>query len=181
MTGIVNAERFALDIGSIVEKEIRPLYERQQRAIALDAFSRIQRKTPVDFGVARGGLVVGMNTIPGDRPNRRDPSGAQAMSAARSVILGTMPRGSAIYITNNEPHFAVLDKGGFVPPDPATDPESLEKRAARRSPKDRKRAQRVGGHEGAPLIAGGFSLQAPRGMVDVSIEELRVRWRLTRV
>lgn len=123
------------------------------RAVALEALRRVVLRTPVDFGQARGGWVAGLGA-PSSSSGTGDPSGGSAI-AAGTAIIATAPDFGVIHVSNNVPHSAILDQGGFVPadPGPSKDPRP--------------------GRKGRVLVSGGYSVQAPAGMVDVTLGELR--------
>ena len=62
---------------------------------------------------------------------------------------------SIVFVSNNVNHVIVLDQGLFTPPNPG--------------PSKDKRDDRLG----KVLVQDGYSIQAPLGMVDLTIEELR--------
>lgn len=124
--------------------------------ISLDAFSEIVKRTPVDTGRARGNWQVGIGTAPSGTLARRDKSGASATNDAAIRIIGArLPRFPVVYITNNLDYVPVLERGGFKPPNPGPS-------------KDKRK-----GRKGRVLVADGYSVQAPRGMVAVTAERLR--------
>ena len=180
-TGFTNTKEFVLSLRR-VSAEIAEEVQTARREIGLSALSKLVLKTPVDEGEARGGWQVSTGAPPGSPPKRRDRSG-QATIAGGSAKIVRSTRSKQAYkrtlITNGVPHIGTLENGGFRPRDPATDEESLARRAAGRAERQRKRAQDEHGHPGAPFVRGGYSLQAPQGMVAVSFEELRTEFRLT--
>lgn len=113
------------------------------RKIAFEAFKRIILRTPVDTGRARANWSVTISV-----PNTAfitegaDKSGASAMQQAQETTEKFNCEGS-IFMTNNLPYIIPLEYGGFPSP-----PKNGSK------------------------TAGGFSIQAPRGMVRITMEEM---------
>ena len=99
-----------------------------QRFVVTKAVVDTEDRTPVDRGFLRGNWHAS-NGSPvttfdqGSTGSRRDANIAIAQAAKAF---------SASYLTNTAPYARTVERGGFVPADPKTDPESLERRAARR-------------------------------------------------
>lgn len=147
-----------------------------QRMIALAGLQSIVDLTPVDTGRARGATQIGLNEIPGGDPGKR--SGTDTKRAGEQIIKRAAPFG-VIYIANNVPYFLVLDRGLYEPPNPEDSPSANKRRAQRRNARQKKRARDLSreerggrGSSGAPLVADGFSKQAPRGMTDLTMQSL---------
>lgn len=100
-------------------------------------------RTPVDTGRARGNWQV---TI--DMPARGEANVGDPVSAGRGVI-DKSPAFCTIWITNTVPYITVLEYGLFDPENPGPN------------------------KHGQVLVSGGFSVQAPHGMVGVTLGELR--------
>ena len=133
---------------------VRDLTEEQvlivQKKITLDAFSGFVKRTPVDKGVARAGWQIGIATPPALLPNPKPGANTEAQTAKVAEVKGL----GTIFITNDVPYIGVLDRGGFIPTDPGPSKDKRE------------------GRKGRILVKGGFSVQAPNGMVDVTLNEL---------
>lgn len=135
------------------------------KRIAMDALRLVVNKTPADTGRARGNWQTTINVPASGEsykgvPNPSGASGAGASAAqfaidnGRKVIESIFPF-CALYLTNNVPYIRVLEFGQFDPPDPGPS-------------KDRRK-----GRLGEILVRGGYSTQAPNGMVTVTITQLR--------
>lgn len=131
-------------VKSIAPKQLVPL----QKKIALEALRRIVKKTPADTGRTRGSWQVTI-ALPA-AGDKRSTSPVQDGIAALAELRGF----EVVYISSNVPYILVLEEGGFVPasPGPSKDPRK--------------------GRKGRVLVEGGYSVQAPHGMVAVTIEEL---------
>ena len=123
-----------------------------RKQIAYDFVENIVNLTPADEGYAKAGWVVS-NGAPSDEvPSTPDPTGDSTISKGKAVAARA--RGFGVtWITSSVPYILVLDQGGFVPMDPGPS----------------KKGGHDGSRKGQVLVAGGYSLQAPHGMVDVSI------------
>lgn len=134
----------------LLEKEIIKL----QRLIVVDALKRIVEKTPVDTGTARANWQISIGIRKRNKLKRKDTAGGDTIVKGIEALTGLGPF-EIVFIQNNLDYISVLEEGGFVPtdPGPSKDPR-----------KDRK---------GRILVAGGFSVQAPQGMVQVTLVELQ--------
>lgn len=145
-----------------LEKESKGLPERQlvaiQKKIVLEALRRIVLKTPVDKGFLRAGWQVTIG-IPATR-SAKPPKAADAriprppLLANAISTLGRLQPFQTVFISNPVPYAFVLENGGFVPPDPGPSKDPRK------------------GRTGRVLVAGGYSTQAPQGMVAVTVAEL---------
>lgn len=123
------------------------------RKTALDLFTRVILKTPVDTGAARNswGVSTGATAEP-PAPNLGGGIGAMTVAVAAAPVGGT------IWLSNGLPYIRVLEYGLY--------------------PNPPKRGSWVKGSKGSPghweiKSVNGYSKQAPQGMVRVSIEEVR--------
>jgi len=120
-----------------------------QKRIVLEAFRRIVKRTPVDTGRTRGNWQITIGVVP-----TAEAAGTK-LATAIGALTGLGPY-QVVYITNNVPHIEVLEYGLFEPrdPGPSKDPRK--------------------GRKGRELVRAGFSVQAPQGMVRVTVVELEV-------
>lgn len=119
--------------------------ERASRAIVLTIFSGVIEKTPVDTGAARGNWQIGYDSMPTGVVANKDTSRGSAAPA----IAGKLDKpiiGHTIYLVNNLPYIGVLEYGGY--PNPA---------------------------KTGTKTSGGYSKQAPAGMVRVTVAEISQR------
>jgi hypothetical protein len=149
------------------------------KTLAFTALDRLIKRTAVDVGRAKGGWQVALNTIREGETGAVDPGGAKALAAGKTVIGSAAPF-DAVFMSNSVPYIMVLERGGYIPPNPENSPEANKRRAARRNARQRKRAGQLaaasGGSRkdtGAPLVRDGFPIQQPLGMVAVTFEEIR--------
>ena len=80
------------------------------RKVALDAFSEVILKTPVDSGRARGSWGVGVGTVNAGPHDNPDKSGDATIAAAASAVAG-MQVGKVITLASNLPYIERLEYG----------------------------------------------------------------------
>lgn len=150
---MADANTFNGQIGQWAKVTVPAEVSKATRTIALEALTRIVRRTPVDLGQLRGGWVValGAPSTSQGRPSKSAEGpitrGAERIARHTGFV--------AIHITNNVRHVLVVEQGGFTPPNPGPS-------------RDPRR-----GRKGRILVRGGYSVQAPKGMALVTVEELR--------
>lgn len=127
-----------------------------QKLVTLQALQRVVARTPVDTGHARSNWQVTIgapstNEVPGDR----QPDAQLTEAISRLAALGPY---TVTFVANPVPYVEVLDRGRFVPPNPgpSSDPRP--------------------GRTGRILVQGGYSVQAPQGIVAVTVQELRAQF-----
>lgn len=125
----------------------------EQKKITSILFTSLVFNTPVDQGEARGGWMLGIALPIDGNPQRLSPDGTSVIGQELSKLVQLVSP-SKIFITNNVPYITVLDQGEFVPPDPGPSGDLRP------------------GKEGAIRVTGGYSTQAPEGIVDPAIKEL---------
>jgi hypothetical protein len=137
-------------IGRDVEREAQKLH----RIVSIEALKRVVLKSPTDTGRFRGGWQLTVGQPSTSSPLRTDRAGGATISAGISALSALRPY-SVVWIVNNTIYGEVLELGGFVPkdPGPSKDPRPTRK--------------------GKVLVRGGYSVQAPQGMVRVTVQELR--------
>lgn len=155
-----NADLFNQEVKAVVRDMTGPQLVLFHKKIALEGLRRIVLKTPVDTGRARGNWQVGINTVNSDQlPVSKDKSGSASITkGVNTVVSGTKPFCN-IRIFNNLPYITKLEYGQFIPPNPG--------------PTRDPRPERFG----LVWVENGYSIQAPNGMVDVTIGELRSMFR----
>jgi hypothetical protein len=147
--GVLNLRAITRQLNAIGRRLPLTTVTPVQRAAALEALSGAVLATPVDTGDARKGWQVTVGSIPSADELTDDP-----VAAGTATIEQAQPF-SVIWITNNRPYIEILENGGFVPPDPGPSKDPRP---------DRK---------GRVLVRGGYSIQAPRGMLGIALERVR--------
>ena len=80
------------------------------RKIALELFSRVILKSPVDTGRFRGNWQVAIGALPNGTLDLEDRTGQATISAATARTAG-VEAGDIIYLTNNLPYGPRLEEG----------------------------------------------------------------------
>lgn len=111
------------------------------RAVALELLSGVTLRSPVDTGRFRANWQANIGSP--DLSTTDATSRDGALSAANRSVIEAFRAGQKIFLTNSLPYAAVLEFGGYPNP-----------------PK---------GGEGK--TSGGYSIQAPAGMVRVTVAE----------
>jgi len=162
--GFENLEAFQKELDEFTRDLTPGFVSVVQRKLALDIYAGVVKRTPVDNGRARGGWMITIG----------DPGVGEPSKGANQVLaLNDLPKFSVVYISNNVPYIVVLDQGGYVPANPDDSKEARAKRAAGRDEIRRDRAEAAFGDPGATFVFSGFSWQAPNGMVDLAIGDVR--------
>lgn len=142
------AERFSVQVRKFVDKANGDI-ERTTRAVTLELFKAVILATPVDTGRARGNWQTSVGQPITSVVDRLDKNGTVAIGEV-SARMGKA--GSITWLANNLPYIAVLEYGGY--PDPV------------------KLGTYVPGEGYEIRSSGGFSKQAPAGMVRVNIARI---------
>ena len=121
--------------------------------IAMECWKRVIMKSPVDTGRFRANWGCRVGSPYAETLDSTDKYGAQAIGKAVTVTSGWNGKGS-IFLCNNLPYATVLEFGGYPnPPEVGT---------------------RVKGKAfGSIRSVGGYSYQAPGGMVRVTVSEMQ--------
>jgi hypothetical protein len=127
---------FADDVNKFQRKTVNKM-DQVVRKVALELFTRIIYKTPVDTGRARANWQVSIGTPAAGTVEIDDKSGNATVSKATAKSAG-FKAGDTIYLANNLPYIRKLEEGGYGD---------------------------------GPKTVGGFSRQAPAGMVTLTVQE----------
>lgn len=161
MVRFVNFDEFERQLQAFATKTVADA-NKLRRAVGLDMLTRVVLKTPVDFGIARGNWQITVAQEPQYLQTVKDEGGGKTIEKGAGQLARssgpTADLRKVIYIANATPYIEVLDRGLFVPPDPgpSNDPRK--------------------GRFGRVLVQNGFSVQAPQGIVDLSLNESRQRF-----
>ena len=153
-TFIKNLEQFNEKLHKFANEVAPEAVTIVQKKLTFDVFSGVVKKTPVDTGRARGAWQITVGQIPSGEPTTSivGPRGGAA-AGGQAALSGLAPY-QVIYISNNVPYIGVLENGGFIPPDPGPS-------------KDKRK-----GRKGKILVKGGYSVQAPKGMMKLTLVEI---------
>lgn len=149
-----------------LKKTVPESIRKLQRLIVLEALRALVYQTPADTGRTRGNWQVTIGVPTFDAIEVPEAAGGEQTSG--QVASATFERGAAVlqalgefeivFIQNNVEWIEVLENGGFIPADPGPS-------------KDRRK-----GRKDKVLVAGGFSTQAPNGMLKVTFTNLTARY-----
>lgn len=123
------------------------------REFAILAFSRVIMRSPVDTGRFRANWNISYGSPDTNTSAITDPSGAGKLAAVNAAVL-SFPIGGVFYLCNSLPYARVLEYGEY--PDPPI-----------------RGSQKRGEDEPTIHVVGGYSKQAPRGMVRVVAAEMK--------
>lgn len=121
------------------------------RQFALSLFSRVVKRSPVDTGRFRANWNVSYGAPDTSTMTRVDPTGGTTTNAIKQAVL-SLPVGATIWLANSLPYARTLEYGEYPNP-------------AKHGSKKRKETEMT------IHTVGGFSMQAPHGMVRVSVAE----------
>lgn len=147
-----NLVAFSAALESFAKDKLPEELVKLHRYITMELLRRVVKRTPVDTGVARANWQVDVNSAPEtviDTPLEY----ASIIRRANGQLSGLKPFAQT-HVVNNAPHILTLEFGLFDPPSPG--------------PSKDRRPDRLG----RVLVKDGFSMQAPHGMVNVTLGEL---------
>ena len=114
------------------------------KRIAIDLFSSVTLKSPVDKGRFRGNWQLGIGAIDGNIDSPESKDGSLAIARAANELNG-FKSGKTIYISNSLPYARTLEYGEYGTGAGATEKTTRD----------------------------GYSVQAPYGMVRITIVEFK--------
>lgn len=119
----------------------------QKQQIATVLIGRLIDGSPVDTGEFRQGWHVS-----GGKPTFKNVRDQNALAEIANIGADITTWKEPLYIQNNVPHGPILEYGLFDPPNPGPS----------RDPRK--------GRKGKVLVQGGYSTQAPRGIMGDAVE-----------
>ena len=134
--------------------------EKVTKYFAFETLRRVVKRTPVDTGRARGGWQVTLNTPAAGSGTSSDAEGQGTVTSGASVISAAKPF-QVIWISNNVEYIRILEEGAFEPPNPGKSKTGGSSSKAGRAAR-----------KGKVLVRNGYSTQAPKGMVAVTLQEM---------
>lgn len=156
MSSFSNVAEFNRAVQAITKDFTGPQLVALHKKVAFSALRGVVNKTPVDTGRARGNWQASIDIYPSNEiETERHGLGTGAIGKGVEVIKTIRPY-CVFFLTNNVSYINVLEFGQFDPPNPG--------------PTKDKRKGRVG----KILVKDGFSTQAPNGMVNATVSELRM-------
>jgi len=132
------------------------------RLVSMKVGTAVVPATPADKGITRNNWFASIMAPSEETTSDADPSGSQAISRVNETAKSWDPTKGPMYITNNRPAAVVMELGLY--PNPPKLGTYLRRGQAKRG--------RVGpGY--FKFSVGGFSEEALRGFVDVTLNALR--------
>lgn len=101
--------QFTLDIAAFVERA-KENADLVLRKVALDMFSRVVIKTPVDTGRARGAWQCAIGSIPVGQVNHLDKTGGETIARINAAV-SPAKAGDVVYLVANLPYINQLEYG----------------------------------------------------------------------
>lgn len=133
--------QWSLDLTKYAEKKGEQI-DTIRKKVAIDLYNNIVKKTPVDTGRARGNWQISIgqdNTQTTDRVDDGSLGSNSQFIAEEEQKVESAKGDETIYISNNLPYICMLEYGGY----------SKESTTGK--------------------TVNGFSIQAPQGMVGVTV------------
>lgn len=101
--------QFSIDIAAFVAKA-KDNADLVLRKVALDMFSRVVIKTPVDTGRARGAWQCAIGSIPAGQVNHLDKTGTETIARINAAVAPAKA-GNVVYLVANLPYINALEYG----------------------------------------------------------------------
>ena len=127
-----------------IARRVNARVEDVVRTFALEAFGRVIERSPVDTGRFKGNWFPSLNDFVAFSPDDPDPTGERTMHRMKTSVM-RWPVGGIMYLTNSLPYAVVIEYGEY--PNPPKHPTGK--------------------------TVGGYSTQAPQGVVRVTAQEMR--------
>lgn len=152
--GSSNVTKFTQELKDFTNLTLKRIALGAHKELIMEALRRIIRRTPVDDGPVKSFATAKNNwRVTLVHAGTAQLNSTSPITDALASIRRLKPFQTA-YIVNNVPYINVLEYGSFRPQSPGP-------------------ASNRWGHKGEIRVSGGFSTQAPNGMVRITYEELR--------
>lgn len=154
---IEGVERYMRSLREETNAEGLVLLNAQRRDVGVALMAKLIDLTAVDTGEARRGWAFRAQYPTSTVTQQDDPFGDLVQ------ILGQIGPADPIYIQNNVEQTRILDDGLFQPADPGPSKDPRK------------------GRTGKVLVAGGYSVQAPRGITGDALDTVAQQFGLKRL
>ena len=136
---------------AVLAAKVNKRVEDWVRLTVISMFTRVVMRSPVDTGRFRANWLLGYGAPEVTTHDGVDPDGGgRSQLIARAVM--SWPVGGIVYLTNSLPYARVLEYGEY--------------------PNPPKFGSKKRGEDGVAIhVQGGYSMQAPNGMVRVTVAE----------
>lgn len=169
MSNEANAARFNGELDDFAERELAAAVHDFQVGLGFEALGRIVERTPVDLGALKSSWQVDQGIpVGGDGAIVRSEQAVKDEGLAR---LRRIPAYESSFIATNVPYAPVIEEGKY--PNPPKHGSRIRDRdlPGRRLKRIRK-SLALSGIQYIVKSAGGFSIQAPNGVVAPVAAEL---------
>lgn len=137
---------------SVLAGRVNKRIEDWVRLFILTMFTRVVVRSPVDSGRFRANWAIGYGTVNEATTEDTDLTGAVKTGEIQAAVL-RYNLGGSIFLTNSLPYAAALEYGNYPNP-----PKFGSKKRGEDSM--------------AIHVIGGYSMQAPEGMVRITVAEM---------
>lgn len=155
--GFVNVETYRQQFDQQVERAAGEVVNAQKRQVMGEAMTLAVQGTPVDTGELRSGWHISVG-----EPTGQNIRGAELLSMLAAATSRFEDWRLPMFLQNNMPHAPVIEYGQFVPPNPGPSKDPRP------------------GRKGRILVTGGFSVQAPSGVLGDVAAAIAQRYGLAR-
>lgn len=152
-----NVKQFKTAILSWADDMVPKSLVMWQKRIVFEALRKIIKRTPRDEGRLVGGWTITVDWFPAQAQTGIEATKADAISKNIGALANLTPF-RIVFISNPVEYAYVHEEGKFDPPDPG--PSKSKKK----------------GRKGKVLVKGGYSTQAPQGMVGITYQELITKY-----
>jgi len=140
--GWANLTTYQSDFSVQLERASGEIVTAQKQQVMGEAMTLAVQGTPVDTGELRSGWHISLGS-----PTFQNVRGSDLLRDLVAATTNVADWAKPIYLQNNMPHAEVIEYGQFVPPDPGPSKDPRP------------------GRKGRILVSGGFSVQAPSGVL----------------
>jgi hypothetical protein len=103
--------KFTINPRDFVQGAIENI-EEVRRRYALEIFSRVVERTPVDTGAARGNWIPSIGSPSEEITDNKDKSGNQTLQKIKAVVE-QVKGDDSLFLSNNLPYLPKLEYGGY--------------------------------------------------------------------
>lgn len=155
MGGFENFESWKKQFEQETQFAIGEVVQGQKQQIAVALMRELVARSPVDTGEFRQGWHMTSGAPSGKNTRTPDPVGD-----VLSQLGDTLAWAEVLFFQNNVPHARILEFGLFQPPNPGPSKDPRP------------------GRKGRVLVRGGYSTQAPNGIIGDAVAAIANRFGL---
>ena len=151
---MINKDQFLLSINQSIDDN-KNIFKTSAQTIALDAYERIIKRSPVDTGRFRASWNINEGSI----NTAVKPEGRNRYAAPRKPLLKLRSDFPVVYISNALPYAFKIEHGGYTNTGKLRKVKGLKKEFRPKT------------------TPQGFSVQAPKGVVGITFQEIQRKYR----